>query len=89
MKKLLIVISICIALCLCAIPTSARDVEQGGTITVGEEHLNIQCLEGSVDKSIGWWAPGLQSGFPDEIINLSLGLFFTIKNWGVVSSKFY
>jgi len=36
-------------------PVSSRDVENGGTIYIGEEHLNLKFLEGSETKMFGWW----------------------------------
>jgi hypothetical protein len=49
---------------------SARDVEQGGTITIGEEHINLKVLDGSDTKYISWWASGSGFGNPDYSIDL-------------------
>jgi hypothetical protein len=73
-KSLILLIHVGLALLLVAAPlSSARDVENHGTIYVGEEHLNLKFLEGSnATKMFGWW-PNSQAAIstaPSKMIRL-------------------
>lgn len=55
-KSFIPLIFVGLVLLIVVAPVSARDVENGGTITIGEEHLNLKFLEGSnASKIFGWW----------------------------------
>jgi hypothetical protein len=71
MKKIFVVLIVCIALCLCAIPVSSRDViDNSPTIYIGEEHLNMKFLEGSQTKTFGWWEGPIEYSTASKIIRL-------------------
>lgn len=54
-KSFIPLILVGLALLIVVAPVSARTVENGGTIYIGEEHLYLKFLDGNTTKAFGWW----------------------------------
>jgi len=89
-KKLIIpLIFVGLALLIVVAPVSARTVENGGTIYIGEEHLYLKFLEGSETKLFGtydWRHEGMVIGQRPQV---EIDLSDSYTDASFPASKFY